>query len=748
MTEFYDITTDLKNALIASPFVNTVTTGGLEDVDLNKKTIFPLSHIIVNSAVPKSQTVSFNISIIAMDIVDESKDSTVNIFVGNDNEQDVLNTQFQVLNRLYQQMFHGQLFSDLIQIIGDPTCEPFTDRFENKLAGWTMTFDVEIPNEMTICGGSIPSGTCLDAFIQNSYGSFTASLPSGSSTTLADINLQVFNSNETLIDEVASPSNVDFQYLIPDTIIVNSNNTYQLDAPSCETSVLPDTQVILKDNSGNVISTNDFPSCESYDLEAPSAYLRIQKSDGTGIVGIDLLSGSETVQTISDSVITLKDSANATISTTNVLATDTANITAPDGAITVNGSSVGSVKSNGTRALLVKLDGINSGTFDGIDTWNLTSEWVRPTDWLAIPTIANGEQVFYGLFAVYNVTLGNYLAFSFAGNYTVDWGDGTPIENFTSGTVATHRFDWANVGNVTSGGWRQSMVKVTPQSGQNITAINLQQFHPTIGTGRNQQFMDIVINAPNVSGTNLTLYSNTIAINRVVERIWIREIGLLTSTLSMFSGCPSLQSIPLFNTASVTNMTSMFNNCTSLQAVPLFNTSAVTNMASMFLSCFSLQAVPLFITNSVINMSSMFNSCFTLQAVPLFNTSNVTNMTSMFNSCPSLQAVPLFNTANVTNMTGMFSNCTSLSIVSFTTTALTTTTNMFTSCISIQRTILTGLTRGVSLLNCQMSATELNSFFTALGTASGAQTITVTGNPGASTCNTSIATTKGFTVVI
>jgi len=34
-----------------------------------------------------------------------------------------------------------------------------------------------------------------------------------------------------------------------------------------------------------------------------------------------------------------------------------------------------------------------------------------------------------------------------------------------------------------------------------------------------------------------------------------------------------------------------------------------------------------------------------------------------------------------------------------------------------------------------------------LGTASGSQTITVTGNPGAGTCNTSIATAKGFTVV-
>ena len=34
---------------------------------------------------------------------------------------------------------------------GNPSCEPFTERFENLLAGWTMTFDVLVPNEMTIC---------------------------------------------------------------------------------------------------------------------------------------------------------------------------------------------------------------------------------------------------------------------------------------------------------------------------------------------------------------------------------------------------------------------------------------------------------------------------------------------------------------------------------------------------------------------------------------------------------------------
>ena len=46
MTGFYDLIDKIKDALIAEPFVNTVTYGSLDDIDLNKQTIFPLSHIM------------------------------------------------------------------------------------------------------------------------------------------------------------------------------------------------------------------------------------------------------------------------------------------------------------------------------------------------------------------------------------------------------------------------------------------------------------------------------------------------------------------------------------------------------------------------------------------------------------------------------------------------------------------------------------------------------------------------------
>ena len=149
--DFFNIIDKLKAYFDGDVLVNTVTQGNLFDIDLSKQTIFPLVHIIVNTATLESNVVRYNISILAMDIVDITKDEEENKFDGNDNELYVLNTQLQVLTRCYELLLRGDLWTDKFQIDGNPSCEPFFDRFENKLAGWTMTMDVLIPNGMTIC---------------------------------------------------------------------------------------------------------------------------------------------------------------------------------------------------------------------------------------------------------------------------------------------------------------------------------------------------------------------------------------------------------------------------------------------------------------------------------------------------------------------------------------------------------------------------------------------------------------------
>ena len=151
MANYYTILDTLKTNLSSDPFINTVTQGDIFAVDLAKQTIFPLTHIIVNNATFESNVIRFNVSILAMDIVNKSKDEDTNVFDGNDNEIYVLNTMLSVLNRLYEVMRRGDLFTDSFQVDGNPTLEAFSERFENYLAGWTMTFDILVPNDMTVC---------------------------------------------------------------------------------------------------------------------------------------------------------------------------------------------------------------------------------------------------------------------------------------------------------------------------------------------------------------------------------------------------------------------------------------------------------------------------------------------------------------------------------------------------------------------------------------------------------------------
>ena len=145
------MTEAIEQQLLSDVNVNTVTTGDIYEIDISKQSVFPLSHIIINNVTANESVLTFNVSVLAMDVVDESKEKTTDIFRGNNNEQDVLNTQLQVLNKLIQVLRKGNLYNDQYQLDGNANCEPFYERFENKMAGWSATFNVFVNNDITIC---------------------------------------------------------------------------------------------------------------------------------------------------------------------------------------------------------------------------------------------------------------------------------------------------------------------------------------------------------------------------------------------------------------------------------------------------------------------------------------------------------------------------------------------------------------------------------------------------------------------
>jgi hypothetical protein len=151
MTPFYKITEKLREHLEADEFINVVTHGDIFRVDLAKQTIFALAHIMVNTATIGERAIQFNVSIIFADLVDISKEETTDIFNGNDNEIDVLNQMLVVAMRLTNAIKRGSLFDETFELVGEPTAEPFIERFENNLAGWTLSFDLLTPNEISIC---------------------------------------------------------------------------------------------------------------------------------------------------------------------------------------------------------------------------------------------------------------------------------------------------------------------------------------------------------------------------------------------------------------------------------------------------------------------------------------------------------------------------------------------------------------------------------------------------------------------
>ena len=405
--------------------------------------------------------------------------------------------------------------------------------------------------------------------------------------------------------------------------------------------------------------------------------------------------------------------------------------------------------------------------------------WTRPADWLTMPAIKTTDNDIAILHAVWDND-SNYAAFqctTSAGDYDVDWGDGTTTSH-ASNTTAEHQYDYAtyDTGNATlsTRGYKQAIIRITPATGTLATFSSNFRY-----TGQNQVystgFLDVLLSMPSATSGASISFNGSLATNRYMEQVHILNSGGMTSAQAMFqscialqsvplfdtsvvnsmfvmfNNCQSLQSIPLFDTSSVTTMQQMFSSCSSLQSVPFFNTSSVTTMQSMFNGCRSLQSVSLFDTSSVTNMQDMFQNCSSLQSVPLFDTSSVTTMQSMFSSCSALQSVPLLDTSSVTTMQGMFSGCSALQeIPTFVTTSVTNMTNFASNCFSMSKTDIVCRV-SINFTNNQLSQAELVNIFNNLLDRTGlaAANINITGNYGATALTVperAIATLKNWTI--
>lgn len=148
---FYGLTEQIKDLLIDNDNVRTVTYGDIFEVAKQKNTMYPLSHFIVNNVALEEKYYRFNVSVICMDLIDQTKEKYEDYFAGSDNIHDIFHTQLLVLRKLITDLQSADLRSDGYMIEGTPNVEAFKHRFQDDVAGWTATFDVLVVNDMAKC---------------------------------------------------------------------------------------------------------------------------------------------------------------------------------------------------------------------------------------------------------------------------------------------------------------------------------------------------------------------------------------------------------------------------------------------------------------------------------------------------------------------------------------------------------------------------------------------------------------------
>jgi surface protein len=349
--------------------------------------------------------------------------------------------------------------------------------------------------------------------------------------------------------------------------------------------------------------------------------------------------------------------------------------------------------------------------------------WIVPSDWITYTVPAASDQKIIGTVAVFNQD-SNYFAVNMtttdASTYTVDWGDGTS-GTFASGVTAEKNYLWSDIsaGTVTSEGYRQAIVTITPTTaGRTFATVSPSRRHSALASGSrfSSPWLSLAVAAPNATTITFGPNATTNATMQLVQQIQIISSNI-TSASSLFSNCYLLQDVTFNTSATLTNAGSMFSSCRSLKVAPFFNTASVTAMNTMFGTCLSLQSVPLYNTVLVQNMSSMFNGCSSLKSVPFFNTPLVTNFSNMFFGASSLESVPLFNTVSATNMQNMFFNSTAIKSVPLFNTSSVTSMSSFLYGTSSLETIPAFNTSSVTTMNDMFRFSSGMTFLPALNTS-------------------------------
>ena len=161
---YYNILDYFKTIMVNHPSIAQVSQGGIEFLDDNSFTIYPLGHVSILGANFGDKTTDYEIQLVIADKIknknneSEPRTNAMQVpFFNTDDEVDIHANTLGIVNDLVS---YTQYSLESFAINGEVTNEPFTERFNNGLAGWVSTFTLTTHNDRPRCLYNLyPSGS-------------------------------------------------------------------------------------------------------------------------------------------------------------------------------------------------------------------------------------------------------------------------------------------------------------------------------------------------------------------------------------------------------------------------------------------------------------------------------------------------------------------------------------------------------------------------------------------------------------
>jgi len=154
-TLYYNVLNYFKTISANHPQIRFSTQGDVFSVDEREFPAYPLSNILITNAVftDKSTiytcqlTVADKVKVLANRSVGDTNSQTIP-FYDVDDVVDIHANTLAIMNDLTS---YTQYSQQAFEVSGDTNCTPFRDTFDNGLAGWVATFDLEVHNDRPRC---------------------------------------------------------------------------------------------------------------------------------------------------------------------------------------------------------------------------------------------------------------------------------------------------------------------------------------------------------------------------------------------------------------------------------------------------------------------------------------------------------------------------------------------------------------------------------------------------------------------